>query len=63
MRRRAFAGLAIIAVMFAALAVPALGAPVQLRITKWELTTVHNHKRTVASKATIRFCANDPYTG
>lgn len=45
------------------LAAPAIGAPVQLQITKWEINTVHNHKREVRSGATVKFCASDPYYG
>lgn len=47
--------------MIGLLASPAAGAGVQLRITKWELNTIHDHKRTVHSGATIAFCASDPY--
>jgi hypothetical protein len=45
------------------LAAPAGGANVRLQITRWDINTVHNHKQTVHSGATITFCANDPYYG
>ena len=49
--------------MIGLLGSPAAAAGVQLRITKWQINTVHNHKRTVDSGATIAFCASDPYYG
>jgi hypothetical protein len=50
-------------VVLGLLAFPAAGAGVQVRITKWEVNTVYNHKKTVHSRATIKFCAADPYYG
>jgi hypothetical protein len=61
--RRALSLLPVGAAVIGLLASPAAGAGVQVRITKWEVNTVHNHKRTVLSGATITFCPNDPYYG
>jgi hypothetical protein len=61
--RRALSLLPVGAAVIGLLAPPATGAGVQLRITKWEVNTVHSHKRTVLSGATIKFCPNDPYYG
>ena len=35
----------------------------RVQITKWELNTIHNHKRTVQPGAKVTFCAADPYYG
>jgi hypothetical protein len=63
MRLRALTLIALGVVGLGPLALPAAGAAIQLRIIKWEATTVHNQKKTVHSGATIRFCAADPYYG
>jgi len=63
MRRRGFVLLPVGVAVFGLLALSAAAARVEVRITKWEINTVHNHKRTVSSGASITFCANDPYYG